>query len=212
MRPKVVVMVMIVAVGLLAGIAVLMKVLGGSGADGSAAQELPSEEPSNKPPVVVQVNPAASNAAALGADEARAARIAKDLDDIRENLANGAGNPLSLVALLDKVTNPEQEVRKAAIEAVVQLNDTNAIPGLNTAIQQLEDPRDKAAIMDAVSYLQLPDTKDEMLPPTVQNAQSDRPPKERVRKPRTLTRTNNPAYMAKPRPAMKPYQPKEATP
>jgi hypothetical protein len=210
MRPKVVVIVLIGAVGLLAAIAVLMRVLSGSDTDAIATQEVASDEPSNKPPATVQVNPAI-NTAAAGADEARAAQIQKDLDEIREHLANGAGNPLSLVALLDKVTNPEPEVRKAAVDAVVQLNDTNAIPRLNAAIQQLEDPRDKAAIMEAVSYLQLPDTKDEPLPPTVRNAQSDQTSKERVRKPRS-PRTNSPAYMARPRPPMQPYQPKEKTP
>jgi hypothetical protein len=57
-----------------------------------------------------------------------------------------------------KVTNPEKEVRKAALEALMQLNDTNAIPRLQQAVKSLEDPHDKSAVLDAIAYLQLPDT------------------------------------------------------
>jgi hypothetical protein len=213
MRPKVLVIVLISALGLLAGIAVLMKVLAGSDTDAGVAQEIASEEPSNALAATVQVNPAVSNAASLSADEARAAQIAKELEEIRENLASGTGNPLSLIALLDKVKSPEQEVRKAALEAVVQFNDTNAIPQLNAALQQLEDPRDKAAVLEAISYLQLPDTKDELLPPQVQNAQSERRSADNVKsKPPRQPRTNSTATTGRPRPRSKSPQPVGTTP
>jgi hypothetical protein len=48
-------------------------------------------------------------------------------------------------------------VRKAAVQALVQLNATNAIPALEQALGLTEDPREKIVLMDAISYLKLPE-------------------------------------------------------
>jgi hypothetical protein len=45
------------------------------------------------------------------------------------------------------------------------MNDTNAIPRLQEAEQVVENPREKVAIMDAIAYLQLPETMPDK-PPT----------------------------------------------
>ena len=55
------------------------------------------------------------------------------------------------------MTHREPEVRKAAKDALVQLGDTNAIPGLEQALGLVEDPREKLAMMEAIDYLKLPD-------------------------------------------------------
>jgi HEAT repeat protein len=60
--------------------------------------------------------------------------------------------------LLDKLTDAEPAVRSAALQAVLSLNETNAIPRLEEAEQNVENPREKVAIMDAIAYLKLPDT------------------------------------------------------
>ena len=72
--------------------------------------------------------------------------------------------PQTTGLLLGKVTHREPEVRKAALEALVQLNDTNAIPGLEQATSLIEDPREKVTLMDAVSYLKLPGVTDGAAP------------------------------------------------
>ena len=59
--------------------------------------------------------------------------------------------------LFCKITHREPEVRKAARDALVQLGDTNAIPGLEQAVRLVEDPREKLALMEAIDYLKLPD-------------------------------------------------------
>jgi len=75
----------------------------------------------------------------MTSEEARAAQIQRDLDEIREALANGTEEPGATEdILLHKVTNPEKEVRKAALEALMQLNDTNAIPRLQQRSKALK--------------------------------------------------------------------------
>jgi hypothetical protein len=37
------------------------------------------------------------------------------------------------------------------------LNDTNAVPGLLKAVDNLKDPREKVAVLDAIEYIKAPD-------------------------------------------------------
>jgi hypothetical protein len=53
------------------------------------------------------------------------------------------------------------------LDAVRQLNDTNAVPGLQAAVNATADPRQKVAIMDTIDYLQLPNITDDA-PPDMQ--------------------------------------------
>jgi hypothetical protein len=101
------------------------------------------------------VNPNASNTAAI-TEQLRAAEVAKALDQVRELQAEGWASPTTTSLLLSKVTHPQPEVRKAAVEALVQLHATDAIPGLEQALGVIENPRDKVALMDAIEYLRLP--------------------------------------------------------
>ncbi len=157
MRPKVV-LIILAAIGLMVAVGILVGTRGereaqvaeanpatpGSEA-GSVAAAAPGRAQPQKP-ALTNVDPAA--------------QYEKDMDEIRDAAANGVADPLSLPTLLDKVTNPIPEVRRAALEAVQALNDTNAIPRLRLALTQLEDPHDKAAILDVIEYLQLPDVMD----------------------------------------------------
>jgi hypothetical protein len=168
MRPKVVILILVIAAGLVAGLVLLKGVIGGRSSNVTPVAAI--GEPTNQEPPAVttiqanpdvnpDVNPASSHTPAMTSEEARAAQIQRDLDEIREALANGTVDPSATEnILLDKVVHPEKEVRKAALEALIQLNDTNAIPRLQQAVQSLEDPHDKAAVLDAIAYLQLPDT------------------------------------------------------
>ena len=109
----------------------------------------------------VPVNPDSSNAAA-SSEQMRAAAIEKELDAIQElaSEADGDNNPKIISALLEKVVHPEPEVRAAALNALKQLNDTNAIPGLQQAVGHIKDPRGKVAVLDVIDYLKLPNVTD----------------------------------------------------
>ena len=110
--------------------------------------------------------------------------VEKELDAIRElqGEADGANNSTIIPALLDKVAHPEAEVRKAALAALVQLNDTNAVPGLEQAAELMKDPRAKVAVLDTIDYLKLPGITPEVPPDDF---------------------TNNNNRATRPRPAMK---------
>jgi hypothetical protein len=170
MRPKVVILILVAAFGLLGIVVVLKEVMAGH--SGSAGGQTPVTEANAGSQSaatndqVVQVNPNSSNAAA-SSEQMRAAAIQKELDAIRElqDQADGANNPTIISALIGKVENPEPEVRTAALAALVQLNDTNAVPGLQQAADAIKDPRAKVAVMDTIDYLNLPDAMPAVQPP-----------------------------------------------
>jgi hypothetical protein len=69
----------------------------------------------------------------------------------------GAADDLdSLNTLLSELGNREPEIRKAALDAIVQFDSRDAIPKLEDAELQADDPHEKAAIADAIEFLQLP--------------------------------------------------------
>jgi hypothetical protein len=64
-------------------------------------------------------------------------------------------DPESLKTILSEVSNPEGEIRKAAIEATKQFGSTNAIPKLEDALASA-DPADKQDLREAIDFLKLP--------------------------------------------------------
>ncbi|MGA2661252.1 MAG: HEAT repeat domain-containing protein, partial [Verrucomicrobiota bacterium] len=64
--------------------------------------------------------------------------------------------PASLDIVLSELTNRDPEIRKAALEATLQVRSREAIPRLMEAAEQTDDPREKAAIADAIEFLKLP--------------------------------------------------------
>jgi len=155
MRPKIVVLTLLAAVGLVALAAVLKGLMGRPAGDaqGPSATEVGKEAPSAG--VVAPIRPEASNNAAIKA-QLHAAEVGKQVDEIRGVVVGG--DPEGRTLLLAKLTDPEPAVRSAALDAVTALNETNAIPRLEEAVQTLDNPREKAAIMDAIAYLKLPNT------------------------------------------------------
>ena len=169
MRPKVVILILVVAFGLL-GIMVVLKGLMGGHAGNAGGQTPPTQanvgSPSNATnDQVVQVNTNSSNAAA-SPEQLRAAEVGKELDAIQalQGEADGMNNSTIIPALVGKVENPEAEVRTAALAALVQLNDTNAVPGLEQAAELIKDPRAKVAVMDTIDYLMLPSVMPDVQP------------------------------------------------
>lgn len=62
----------------------------------------------------------------------------------------------SLNTIISELTGPDPEIRRAAIDATVQFGSRDAIPGLEAAEMQLADPKEKAAIAEAIEFLNLP--------------------------------------------------------
>lgn len=176
MRPKIVILILVAAFGLLAIMVVLKGVMGHSGNAGGqapatqASADSPSAATNDQ---VVPVNPDSSNTAA-GSEQMRAAAIEKELDAIRElqGEADGENNPKIISALLDKVAHPEVAVRNVALDALRQLNDTNAIPGLQQAEELIKDPRGKVAVLDVIDYLKLPNATPDVPPADLEDRKS----------------------------------------
>ena len=101
--------------------------------------------------------------------EMRQAIIDKEQEQIEELVgeANGTNNSMIISALVDKLDNPEQEVGKAALAGLVQLNDTNAVGPLQQMEAKVQSVKMKAAIEDTVTYLNLPDCMPAVVPPDI---------------------------------------------
>jgi hypothetical protein len=182
MRPKVVIITLLLGVGVLILIASIHGIM--SRQDGQPLPPVSSGAPAeltNTKPVKVarsQDNPAETNIVAVTPDEERAAQKQKDLEAISDALISGAGDPRSVFEIANRLENPDAEVRKAALEATMHLGDTNVMPYLNVALENIQDPREKVGIMDAIAYLQLPTTpaipSNGMAPPTPNPMPMDR--------------------------------------
>ena len=160
MRPKIVVVTLVGAFAVLGLIALLKGVAGkNAGAGGEttsttgAAADAQAASTNSQPTALSghAGNPAVSA-------EMRAAVIAKAIEEIQDiqAQANGTNNPEIIAALLAKLTHPEPEVRKAALQAIKELNDTNAVPGLQQVANATKEPREKVAVLDVIDYLNLP--------------------------------------------------------
>jgi hypothetical protein len=160
MRPKVVILTMVVAFVLLGAIAAIKGIMGRHVQDNG--------EQTNAVAQAQGGGEAGTNGAGAGAvavippqvsPELRAELVSKEQEEIQELFgeANGSNNGVIITALVEKVKSREAEVRKAALSALATLNDTNAVPELQKLADKTEDPREKVAIMDTIDYLNLPD-------------------------------------------------------
>ncbi|HUC84982.1 MAG TPA: hypothetical protein VL970_07305 [Candidatus Acidoferrales bacterium] len=172
MRPKVVILTLVIAFGVLGAVALFKGVIqkpAGSGAPVPATNAVQNPVPADTSALVASANPNSSNAAS--ADELRAALIEKEQADIRtlQGEIDGTNNPVIIAALLEKMNSPEPDVRKTVLQALIEINDTNAVPGLQKAGDNLKDPREKVAVLDAIAYLKAPDIMDGLTPQELTN-------------------------------------------
>jgi len=65
-------------------------------------------------------------------------------------------DPAALEVLLSEVKNPDPEIRQAALDAISQSGNRNAIPGLQETAAQTEDATEKQTIMELIEFLKLP--------------------------------------------------------
>ena len=66
----------------------------------------------------------------------------------------------ALSAILNDLTNPEKEVRLAAIEATKQFGSKDAIPTLQASVADAKDTDEKIALLQAADFLALPTLAD----------------------------------------------------
>jgi HEAT repeat protein len=62
----------------------------------------------------------------------------------------------SLGAVEAQLNNQDPAIRKAAVNAAVQIGSPDAIPALRNEMLYLDDPLEKAEIQKAIDFLQLP--------------------------------------------------------
>ena len=110
MRPKLVILILVLAIGLLALAGALKGVLGGRAPQEAKAPEPPPAEPASPTATSPQVSANSSNTAAM-LEQIRVADVNRELDQIRELQAGGADNPQTTGLLLGKVTHREPAVR-----------------------------------------------------------------------------------------------------
>jgi hypothetical protein len=187
MRPKIVLLTLLAAFLVLGAVALLKGLAGKSATDAAvpepAAQTAvgPASAATNEPstPVADAVPPA------VVSDEMRAAVVDKEIDDIQSlpAQADGSNNPVIIATLVQKLSRPEAALHHAALEALKQLDDTNAIPPMQQAAAAMTDPREKVAVLDAIDYLNLPGMTQNVPPDLTTNPNFVKPV---IRRPRAM--------------------------
>jgi len=168
MRPRIVIAVLLVG-GLLTGIMLLLRQ--GSGQRESLQPAFSSSE-SDLGRAEAHAVDRALPALATAVDATRAATSAKPGEAegsaepqqrayVEKRVAElmelaSQDDPVSLEMILSELTNRDPEIRKAALNATLQARNREAIPRLLEAAEQTDDPREKAAIADAIDFLRLP--------------------------------------------------------
>lgn len=175
MRPKVVIVTLLAAFALLAGIAVMRGLAGRHVRDGGGQASAPAQDSNSSPATNQQTAQLAASSGnpPVVSDEMRAALIEKETDQIQElaGEVDGTNDPIIIAALLQKVENPEAQVRQAALDALthiddmVQADDTNVVAGLRQVADRTTDLTAKVAIMETINYLNLPSAFPAVQPP-----------------------------------------------
>lgn len=85
-----------------------------------------------------------------------AARQSAD-EEMKDALLEGSANPAKVEAVRNYLQSTDAEVRKTAVQTMMHLTDREGIPALKAALEKVQDPREKVAIMDAIEYLETPE-------------------------------------------------------
>jgi hypothetical protein len=87
-------------------------------------------------------------------EEQREAQVATRVAQLHD--LSRKTDPASLATLLSEVRNPDQDIRQAALDAISQSGNRNAIPALQEAAAQTENPAEQQAIEEVIEFLKLP--------------------------------------------------------
>jgi len=161
MRPKVVVAILLLAAGLLGVIVLMSNALhpqstsssadSGKVSPAAAASNQLVETPASNPPPVVAAAPAADTNAAAAHAQYVSRRI-KELNALAMN-----DDVQSRDTILSELkNNPDKKIRAAALEAAIQFDDRSVVPPMQEIAAQTQGPDEKAAILEAIDYINLP--------------------------------------------------------
>ena len=131
-------------------------------ATGSREEDVPATEPlqtTTFTPAVADSVSRSDAANARGEPEAVASaqpdrQVADRVSELQDLAMES--DPASLAAILAELKNEEPAIREAAIEAAVQFGSPTAIPRLQQAADEANDPREKSALLEAIDYLTMP--------------------------------------------------------
>ncbi len=162
MRPKIIVGALLAAVALLCVAVLITKTLRPSstaslptGGDKTA----PSEEPPQRPTQpVVSIASAGTHASTTNTpgteDPAHSLYVRQRIAQL-DALAM-KNDAASRDTILSELQNPDKEIRKGALAATIQFGDRSVNPRLREIAAQTEDPAEKAELLAAADYLDLP--------------------------------------------------------
>jgi hypothetical protein len=96
------------------------------------------------------------NAAAVPVPERKKFSPAQKLSELNDVIDGDRPKDEKLGVALATLETSDKEVRAAALEAVRELDDRDAIPQLQQLAAETDDPAEKAALLDAADFLNLP--------------------------------------------------------
>ena len=171
MRPKVIIGVLLLAFGLLGGTALVSTIFRSepSGPPAGIAVSPPSTSPVNEPRMARHAVPKMTADAPphnfvddSGAPQTRnpadAAYIQRRIDELNDLAMED--DPVAHGAILAELTNPEKEIRQAALECLIQAHDQMAVPRLQELLGITADPEEQTALRAAIKSINLPSLTD----------------------------------------------------
>jgi flagellar basal body-associated protein FliL len=170
LKPKFVLVILLLGVAALALMGIIHGVVNKREGPAQPSPVVPPEKAeASQTTSNVPVNAQATSNIAMTANEQTAFQKQKDLDAVNDALLSSDGDPRAMLEVASRLENSDAEVRTAARESAVHLGDTNIIPYLNSALNNLKDPREKVAIMDAIAYLQIPSAAETARDPALES-------------------------------------------
>ena len=173
MRPKVAVVILVLASGIL-GIFLLIPLAlhrgqvyeapGNLPAVQARTSGLPQKQISTPAPSIASRTPAIpSNLLAVATDPVvqdkdHAEHVQERIAELTALAMNNDTNSLNII--WSELANPDKDIRVGALAAVVQFGDRSVAPRLRDLATQTEDPAEKAEIIKAADYLELPSLTD----------------------------------------------------
>ena len=160
MRPKFVLSVLLVAFGVMALLGLLRPrskvpaVAGGGALKNTPAPAARLEAGVFQPVVEHPALPPVAHVAPTNHAEQVSERVA----ELQALAMNDGTN--SLEVIFSELSNPDPQIRRAALEAVVQFGDRSAIPRLQGIAEQTENEVERADLLAAVEFLNLPELTD----------------------------------------------------
>ena len=156
MRPKFVLILLGAALALVVGVAVFNSSRATPHANPDTGMTPGGDGTETTGRALVPASPGTNVVATTPEQDKEAAR-SQVLEQIKEALLEGADNPAKAEEVRVHLKSDDAEIRKSAVETLMHLNDRGAIPALKEALDRVQDPREKVAIMDAIDYLETPE-------------------------------------------------------